>query len=216
MGQEQGRFPVGWSEWNDRFRDTFRAAQNKLGIVSVTPGMMATRFAGSDDLFRPRGRKPWNSVNYIVVHDGFTLRDLYSYNAPQNSQAYPYGPSPGGRSAAEEMCWDQGGDPVQQRQAARTGAALLLLSAGVPHIAGAPRSTGRSSATTMRSTSTHQSTGSTGGALPPRPLCCALSGYCSSFGAAIRRYAQRIFSRASRGASAVSRTSLGIKTTAAK
>jgi isoamylase len=136
MGQEQGRFPVGWSEWNDRFRDTFRAAQNKLGTVSVTPGMMATRFAGSDDLFRPRGRKPWNSVNYIVVHDGFTLRDLYSCNAPQNGQAYPFGPSPGGRSAAAEMCWDQGGDPERQRQAARTGVALLLLSAGVPHMAG--------------------------------------------------------------------------------
>ena len=51
-GQQQGNFPVGWSEWNDRYRDTFRAAQNKLGITPITPGMMATRFAGSDDLFR--------------------------------------------------------------------------------------------------------------------------------------------------------------------
>jgi glycogen operon protein len=136
QGQEQGNFPVGWSEWNDRFRDTFRAAQNKLGITPVTPGMMATRFAGSDDLFRPRGRKPWNSVNYMVVHDGFTLRDLYSFTAPQNNQPLPFGPSPGGRSASEEMCWDQGGDPVQQRQAARTGLALLLLSVGVPLITG--------------------------------------------------------------------------------
>jgi isoamylase len=135
-GQEQGNFPVGWSEWNDRFRDTFRAAQNKLGIVAVTPGMMATRFAGSDDLFGPRGRKPWNSINYIVVHDGFTLRDLYSFNAPQNNQPYPFGPSPGGRSAEAEMCWDQGGDPVAQRQADRTGFALLVLSAGVPHVSG--------------------------------------------------------------------------------
>ena len=81
-------------------------------------------------------RKPWNSVNYIVVHDGFTLRDLYSFNAPQNNQPFPKGPSPGGRSAGDEMCWDQGGDPVQQRQADRTGAALLLLSAGVPLITG--------------------------------------------------------------------------------
>lgn len=135
-GQEQGNFPVGWSEWNDRYRDTFRKAQNKLGILPVTPGMMATRFAGSDDLFRPRGRKPWNSVNYIVVHDGMTLRDLYAFNAPQNNQPYPRGPSPGGRSGQDEMCWDQGGDPTLQRQAARTGAALLLLSAGVPLIAG--------------------------------------------------------------------------------
>lgn len=135
-GQEQGNFPVGWSEWNDRYRDTFRAAQNKLGITPVTPGMMATRIAGSYDLFGPRGRKPWNSVNYIVVHDGFTLRDLYSFTATQNNQPFPFGPSPGGRSASDEMCWDQGGDPVQQRQAHRTGLALLLLSAGVPLITG--------------------------------------------------------------------------------
>jgi isoamylase len=135
-GQQQGNFPVGWSEWNDRYRDCFRAAQNKLGIVPITPGTMATRFAGSDDLFRARGRKPWNSINYIVVHDGFTLRDLYSFTQTQNNLPFPKGPSAGGRSAGDEMCWDQGGDPVLQRQADRTGAALLLLSAGVPHVSG--------------------------------------------------------------------------------
>ena len=113
-GQEQGNFPVGWSEWNDRYRDLFRASQNKLNVVPVTPGMMATRFAGSDDLFRPNGRKPWNSVNYITCHDGMTLRDPYSFNDRNNTQPFPFGPSPGGRTAAEEMCWDHGGDPVQQ------------------------------------------------------------------------------------------------------
>ncbi len=135
-GQEQGNFPVGWSEWNDRYRDVFRASQNKLGIVPVTPAGMAARFAGSDDLFGPRGRKPWNSVNYIVCHDGMTLRDLYSFNGPNNNQAFPFGPSPGGRSAADEMCWDHAGDPVQQRQAVRTGLAILLLSAGTPMLLG--------------------------------------------------------------------------------
>lgn len=136
QGQEQGNFPVGWSEWNDRFRDVFRASQNKLGITPVTPGSMATRFAGSDDLFGARGRKPWNSVNYITCHDGFTLRDLYSYNQPQNNQPFPFGPSSGGRSADDEMCWDHGGDPVQQIQAVRTGLGLLLLSAGTPMVSG--------------------------------------------------------------------------------
>lgn len=136
QGQEQGNFPVGWSEWNDRFRDCFRASQNKLGFVAVTPGTMATRFAGSDDLFGARGRKPWNSVNYITCHDGFTLRDLYSFNQPQNNQPFPFGPSSGGRSADEEMCWDHGGDPVQQMQAVRTGLALVLLSAGTPMVSG--------------------------------------------------------------------------------
>ena len=97
---------------------------------------MATRFAGSDDLFAPRGRSPWNSVNYIVSHDGFTLRDLYSFNQPKNNQPFPFGPSDGGRSASDEMCWDHGGDPAQQIQAARTGLAILALSAGTPMITG--------------------------------------------------------------------------------
>jgi isoamylase len=135
-GQEQGNFPVGWSEWNDRYRDVFRASQNKLGIVAVTPASMATRFAGSQDLFGPRGRKPWNSVNYIVCHDGMTLRDLYSFNGPNNHQPFPYGPSSGGHSAEHEMCWDHYADPVQQRQAVRTGLAILLLSAGTPMLLG--------------------------------------------------------------------------------
>jgi isoamylase len=135
-GQEQGQFPIGWAEWNDRFRDAMRVSQNKLGIIQTTPGTLATRFAGSDDLFRAGGRKPWNSVNYIVCHDGFTLRDLHSYDNTQNNQPFPFGPSPGGRSAADEMCWGHGGDPVQQAQAVRTSLALLLLSAGVPMITG--------------------------------------------------------------------------------
>jgi glycogen operon protein len=136
QGREQGNFPVGWSEWNDRFRDAFRTSQNKLGIKPVTPGSMATRFAGSDDLFGPRGRAPCNSVNYITSHDGFTLRDLYSYNQPKNNQPFPFGPSSGGRSADEEMCWDHGGDAAQQKQAVRTGLAILLLSSGTPMITG--------------------------------------------------------------------------------
>jgi isoamylase len=135
-GQEQGNFPAGWSEWNDRYRDAFRASQNKLGVVPVTPGEMATRFAGSDDLFGARGRKPWNSVNYIVSHDGMTLNDLYSFNGPNNNQPFPFGPSSGGRSAADEMCWDHEGDPVAQRQAVRTGLAILVLSAGTPMLLG--------------------------------------------------------------------------------
>jgi isoamylase len=135
-GQEQGNFPAGWSEWNDRYRDVFRASQNKLGVVAVTPGHVATRFAGSDDLFGPRGRRPWNSVNYIVCHDGMTMRDLYSFNGPNNYQPFPYGPSSGGRSAEDEMCWDHAGDPVQQRQAVRTGLAILMLSAGTPMLLG--------------------------------------------------------------------------------
>jgi isoamylase len=135
-GQEQGKFPAGWSEWNDRYRDAIRGSQNKLGYLPVTPGMLATRFAGSADLFGANGRQPANSVNYVTVHDGMTLRDLHSFSDVRNSQPFPKGPSPGGRSAAEEMCWDHGGDPVAQRQAVRTSLALLFLSAGTPLLSG--------------------------------------------------------------------------------
>src|SRR6185369_8195672 len=46
-GQEQGKLPAGWAEWNDNFRDIFRATQNKIGVVDITTGQMATKFAGS-------------------------------------------------------------------------------------------------------------------------------------------------------------------------
>ena len=76
-----GGFPAGWSEWNGSYRDTLRQAQNDLGVNTITTGQLATRFAGSSDLFG--SRNPWNSTNFMVVHDGFTLSDLYSCNEPQ-------------------------------------------------------------------------------------------------------------------------------------
>jgi len=94
-----GNFPSGWSEWNGSYRDTLRAAQNDLGVVQVSIATLATRFAGSSDLFQNNGRSPWNSVNFMVAHDGFTLKDLYSCNSPNNSQPWPYGPSDGGSTS---------------------------------------------------------------------------------------------------------------------
>jgi isoamylase len=77
-----------------------RAAQESrtsLGVETVlTHGTLASRFAGSSDLYGDDGRKPWHSVNFMVAHDGFTLRDLYAYNSKQNTQPWPYGPSDGG------------------------------------------------------------------------------------------------------------------------
>jgi glycogen operon protein len=129
-----GNFPSGWAEWNGSFRDTFRKAQNKLGQASITPAQLATRIAGSSDLYGDDGRRPWHSINFLVAHDGFTLRDLYAYNQKNNNQSWPFGPSDGGED--NNNSWDQGGDPALQRQAARTGMALLMLSAGVPMITG--------------------------------------------------------------------------------
>jgi len=129
-----GNFPAGWSEWNGNFRDTLRADQNQLGVTAVTPGQLANRFAGSSDLFQDDGRLPWNSVNFMVAHDGFTLADLYACNAKNNNQAWPYGPSDGGSDS--NISWDQGGVAADQRKAARNGFAFLMLSAGTPMMTG--------------------------------------------------------------------------------
>jgi isoamylase len=124
-----GKFPAGWSEWNDKFRDTVRQDQNQGGI---TPGALAARIAGSQDVYA--ARTPQAGITYLVSHDGFTLHDLYACDAPANAQAWPYGPSSGGSTNNHSS--SHGGDAVAQRQATRTGLALELLSAGVPMISG--------------------------------------------------------------------------------
>jgi len=90
--------------------------------------------SGSTDKFQDDGRKPWHSANFIVAYDGFSLRDLYSFNQKRNNQPWPFGPSESGSN--NNISWDQGGNPAAQRQAARTGLALLMVSAGVPMITG--------------------------------------------------------------------------------
>jgi glycogen operon protein len=126
-----GNFPEGWSEWNDRYRDLIRQDQNQ---TPVTPGWLSARVHGSSELYRPDGRLPSASINFLVAHDGFTLFDLYACNGPNNGQPWPYGPSDGGSTT--NRSWDHGGDASAQRQAARTGFALLMLSQGVPMIVG--------------------------------------------------------------------------------
>jgi glycogen operon protein len=76
-----GRFPPLWREWNGKYRDTMRDfwRSHPVGI-----GEFATRFAGSSDLYGTAGRRPTASVNLITVHDGFTLRDLVSYDDKHN------------------------------------------------------------------------------------------------------------------------------------
>ena len=129
-----GNFPAGWSEWNDKFRDTMRRDQNALGKEEITPGQLATRFAGSSDLYDDDGRHPFNSVNFLVAHDGFTLPTCTAATSKNNGQAWPYGPSDGGSD--NNISWDQGGKAADQRQAARNGFAFLMLSAGTPMMTG--------------------------------------------------------------------------------
>ena len=80
-GYQLGNFPAGWSEWNDRYRDTMRAFWH--GGRRMLGGF-AERFAGSSDLFRRSGRRPTSSINFVAAHDGFTLRDTVSYNERHN------------------------------------------------------------------------------------------------------------------------------------
>ncbi len=87
-GYQSGGFPVGWMEWNDRFRDDMRRFwlgwQKEPGKGHGLRGAFALRLTGSSDLFQPTQRLPNASVNYVVSHDGFTLRDLVSYNDRHN------------------------------------------------------------------------------------------------------------------------------------
>jgi isoamylase len=129
-----GGFPSGWSEWNGVYRDSMRQAQNELGQMPISIAQDATNFTGSSDLFQASGRAPWNSTNFIDIHDGLTLNDVYSCNGSDNAQAWPWGPSNGGTS--NNYSWNQGGAALDERRAARTGMAFEFLSAGTPVMQG--------------------------------------------------------------------------------
>ena len=129
-----GNFPVGWSEWNGVFRDSMHIAQNQLGVTAITPSTLVAKIEGSPDSYDNNGRAPWASINYVDCHDGFTLNDEYSYSSPDNNQAYPLGPSSGGSTS--DYPWNQGGTAAAEAQGARTGLALVALSAGVPMFQG--------------------------------------------------------------------------------
>ena len=72
-GYQVGNFPVGWTEWNARYRDTVRAYWK--GEDSLI-GELAYRITGSSDLYAHSGRRPYASINFVTCHDGFTLQDL--------------------------------------------------------------------------------------------------------------------------------------------
>ncbi|HEV7465144.1 MAG TPA: alpha-amylase family glycosyl hydrolase, partial [Candidatus Dormibacteraeota bacterium] len=80
-GYQVGNFPPEWSEWNGKYRDIVR---DYWRGENSTLGEFAYRFTGSSDLYAETGRRPYASVNFITAHDGFTLRDLVSYNDKHN------------------------------------------------------------------------------------------------------------------------------------
>jgi isoamylase len=79
-GYQVGNFPILWSEWNGVYRDTMR----DFWRASASVGQFAERLSGSADLYESDGRDPFASINFITAHDGFTLRDLVSYNGKHN------------------------------------------------------------------------------------------------------------------------------------
>ena len=79
-GYQVGNFPVLWSEWNGIYRDTMR----DFWRGQAGPGDFASRVTGSADLYKDEGRDPLASINFITAHDGFTLRDLVSYDEKHN------------------------------------------------------------------------------------------------------------------------------------
>lgn len=129
-----GEFPgMAWSEWNGQYRDVIRR------FVRGDPGMigqMCTCLAGSADLYEANGRLPLNSINFVTCHDGFTLRDLVSYDAKRND-ANGGGNRDGSDANLSWNCGVEGDtdDPAVLRlrlRQARNFIAILLLSQGVP------------------------------------------------------------------------------------
>ncbi|RZI73038.1 MAG: glycogen debranching enzyme GlgX, partial [Variovorax sp.] len=133
-GYRVGEFPPGWLEWNDRFRDTQRAFWLQRG--SVSRGEFAQRFTASSDRFDHDGRAPMASVNFITAHDGFTLRDLVSYDAKHNEangEDNRDGTSQNfSRNCGAEGDTDDAAILAERARLQRALLATLLLSQGTP------------------------------------------------------------------------------------
>jgi glycogen operon protein len=132
-----GNFPVDWSEWNGRFRDTVRRfVKGDAGCVKE----LGARLTGSADLYGDDGRSAFNSVNFATCHDGFTLWDLVSYDRKHNDANLE-----GNRDGSDDnSSWNSGAegdtdDPVVnrlRRQLAKNHVCLLLFSSGTPMLLG--------------------------------------------------------------------------------
>jgi glycogen operon protein len=132
-GYQVGKFPPGWMEWNDQYRDTMRSYwKGDGGLI----GDFARRLTGSHDLYGHNDRGPIASVNFITAHDGFTLADLVSYNDKHNEANGEENRD----GSTNNLSWNGGAegptdDPELRKlreQQKRNFLATLLLSQGVP------------------------------------------------------------------------------------
>ena len=132
-GYQVGNFPIGWTEWNGKYRDTVRAYwKGDGGLIDE----LAFRLTGSSDLYGPGGRRPYASINFVTAHDGFTLEDLVSYNDKHNEA----NGEDNRDGSNDNLSWNAGvegptDDPAiraLRAQQKRNFIATLLLSQGVP------------------------------------------------------------------------------------
>jgi glycogen operon protein len=134
-GYQVGNFPVGWAEWNGKYRDCVRRFWKGDG---GTLSELATRLAGSADLYEASGRRPHASINFVTAHDGFTLADLVAYDRKHN-EANGEQNRDGTDANDSWNCGVEG--PTADRRVVglrarqqRNLLATLLLSQGVPMI----------------------------------------------------------------------------------
>ena len=133
-GYQVGAFPPGWSEWNDKFRDTAR----DFWRGEASAAAIATRLCASPDFFAHHGRKPRSSVNFITAHDGFTLNDVVTYNEKHNDANGEENRD----GSSDNRSWNCGAEgPTQddailalRRRQMRNLLATLLFSQGTPMI----------------------------------------------------------------------------------
>jgi isoamylase len=136
-GYQVGNFPPLWSEWNGKYRDTVRDFWRGSDSTLAEFG---SRFTGSSDLYQGTGRRPYASINFITAHDGFTLRDLVSYNEKHN-EANGEENRDGESHNRSWNCGEEG--PTEnpdvlalRRRQTRNFLATLFLSQGVPMLGG--------------------------------------------------------------------------------
>ena len=132
-----GNFPVDWSEWNGKFRDSMRSfGKGDAGVLAD----VGWRLTGSSDLYGEDGRSPFNSINFITCHDGFTLHDLVSYNGKHNA-----GNGENNRDGTDDnRSWNCGVEGATtdraivalRQQMMKNFACYLLFSSGTPMILG--------------------------------------------------------------------------------